>query len=78
MTSSSPDPQPEDSTGLELGGGASPGETPPGEASTTAGVPERQPDVPSGRSNAVVYGVVLTLVSVVMLLVLGYAIGLVG
>jgi hypothetical protein len=33
-----PDPDPQDTPGLEPGGGVRPGDTPPGEASTTEGV----------------------------------------
>lgn len=75
---SNPDPDPETTTGLEPGGGVPPGETPPGEASTTSGVTRQQPDLPSGRTNALVYGLVLALVAVVVLLFVGYALGLAG
>jgi hypothetical protein len=34
----SPDPDPQNTPGLEPGGGVQPGDTPPGEASTTAAI----------------------------------------
>lgn len=70
------DPDPETTVGLEPGGGVAPGDTPPGEASTTPGTTRQQPDLPSERSNKVVYGVVVALVLVGALYFLGYAVGL--
>lgn len=75
MTSPSTDPQPEQTPGLEPGGGVVPGDTPPGEASSP-GVTNRQPDLPSGRTNKVVYGVILAVVLLSVLTFVGYAIGL--
>ena len=72
------DPQPEDTTGLEPGGGVPPGETPPGEGSTTSGVTRYQPDLPSARTNKLVYAVILGLTAVGALTFVGYAIGLMG
>lgn len=78
MTSPSTDPQPENTTGLEPGGGVPPGETPPGEASTTGGVARQQPDLPSGTTNKVVYGIILAITALAVLTFVGYAVGLMG
>nr|WP_297426374.1 DUF6480 family protein [uncultured Actinotalea sp.] len=72
------DPDPDTTVGLEPGGGVAPGDTPPGEASTTPGTTRHQPDLPSERSNKVVYGVIVALVLVGALYFLGYAVGLFG
>lgn len=72
-----PDPDPATTPGLEPGGGVAPGDTPPGEASTS-GVAHREPDLPSRRTNWLVYigiGVVVVLVAA---LFAGYAGGLIG
>ena len=50
VTSPSTDPQPENTPGLEPGNGVNPGDTPPGEASTS-GNTFREPDLPSKRFN---------------------------
>jgi hypothetical protein len=70
------DPDPDTTVGLEPGGGVAPGDTPPGEASTTPGTTRHQPDLPSQRSNKLVYGVIVALVLVGALYFLGYAVGL--
>ena len=77
MTSPSTDPQPENTTGLEAGNGVNPGDTPPGEASTSGAV-RNQPDLPSSGANKAVYAVVIGLGVVAALTFVGYAIGLVG
>lgn len=73
-----PDPQPENTPGLEPGNGVAPGDTPPGEASTTGGVKREQPDLPSAGANKAVYAVILGLVLVGALTFVGYAVGLIG
>ena len=75
MTSPTPDPEPEQTPGLEPGGSVAPGDTPPGEASTS-GVTHQQPDLPSDRSNKLVYGVILVAVAIVVVMFIGYAIGI--
>ena len=50
VTSPSTDPQPENTPGLEPGNGVAPGDTPPGEASTS-GNTFREPDLPSKGFN---------------------------
>lgn len=69
------DPEP-DRTPTEPGGGVSPGATPPAETSATAGLGEKQPDLPSRRTNALVYGIIVAVVLLVALLFVGYAVGL--
>ena len=77
MTSPSTDPQPEHTPGLEAGGGVTPGDTPPGEASTSGAV-RNQPDLPSSGANKLVYGIILGLAALTALYFIGYAVGLVG
>lgn len=72
------DPDPDTTVGLEPGGGVAPGDTPPGEASTTPGTTRHQPDLPSERTNKVVYGVVIAATLLGVLYFLGYAGGLFG
>jgi hypothetical protein len=50
VTSPSTDPQPENTPGLEPGNSVAPGDTPPGEASTS-GNTFREPDLPSKGVN---------------------------
>lgn len=78
MSSPPTDPQPEQTPGLEPGGGVAPGDTPPGEASTTGGVSREQPDLPSAGANKAVYAVILGVVALSVLTFIGYAIGLIG
>jgi Family of unknown function (DUF6480) len=67
-----PDPQPETTPGLEPGGSVTPGDTPPGESSTSA-TNYREPDLPSERTNwAVIGGIALVVVIVAVLLVVRY------
>ena len=68
MTATPPDPQPENTPGLEPGGGVAPGDTPPGEASTS-GNTFREPDLPSeGANRAIAVAIVLAVVVVAVLL----------
>lgn len=78
MSFPSTDPQPEQTPGLEPGGGVSPGDTPPGESSTTGGVKREQPDLPSAGANKAVYAVILGLTLLGVLTFVGYAVGLLG
>ena len=52
-----------------------PGDTPPGEASTS-GISHPEPKLPSERTNKVVLGAILGATVLVALLLLGYAAGL--
>jgi hypothetical protein len=68
MTATPPDPQPDQTPGLEEGGGVRPGDTPPGEASTS-GNTFREPDLPSeGANKAIAIGLVVLVVVVTLLL----------
>ncbi|GHF75777.1 hypothetical protein FHX82_002449 [Amycolatopsis bartoniae] len=44
--SSNPDPDPDNTPGLEPGGGVQPGDTPPDSGSTTLGLSNREPHQP--------------------------------
>lgn len=78
MTSSpDPDPDPENTPGLEPGGGVAPGDTPPGESSTS-GAAFQEPDLPSRRTNWLVYALVGLVVVCALLLFVGYVVGLLG
>ncbi|MGA8210987.1 MAG: DUF6480 family protein [Nocardioidaceae bacterium] len=68
MSSSNPDPDPTESTGLEPGGGVPPGETPPDSGSVAGG--EHQP-VGSGKRSvaAPMVGIGLALLVVLAILV---------
>ena len=68
VTSPSTDPQPENTPGLEPGGGVAPGDTPPGEASTS-GNTFREPDLPSERTNWTL-GIILAAVMAITALLL--------
>ncbi len=68
VTSPSTDPQPENTPGLEPGNSVAPGDTPPGEASTS-GNTFREPDLPSERANWTV-GIILIAVMAVTALLL--------
>lgn len=74
-TPTSPDPDPDSTPGLEPGGGVTPGDTPPGESSTS-GASDRQPDTGSRGSNWFAYAIVGVVVAFTLLYFVGYAIGL--
>lgn len=74
MTAKPTDPDPENTTGLEAGNGVQPGDTPPIEASTS-GNAHQEPDLPSGRTNKLVYVGILAVVLLSVLTFVGYALG---
>jgi Family of unknown function (DUF6480) len=74
MTAKPTDPDPDNTPGLEPGGGVMPGDTPPVEASTS-GNTFREPDLPSGRTNKLVYVGILAVALVAVLTFIGYALG---
>lgn len=74
-TPTSPDPDPVTTPGLESGGGVAPGDTPPGESSTS-GASDRQPGTGSRGANWVAYAVIGLVVVAVGLFFVGYVIGL--
>lgn len=77
MSHENPDPRPEDSPGLEPGGSVSPGDTPPAESSAPGAV-DQQPDLPKQGTNKVVYGVIVAVALLVVVMLIGYIVGLVG
>ena len=77
MTAKPTDPDPENTPGLESGGGVNPGDTPPGEASTS-GNTFREPKLPSERTNKAVYVGILVVVALVLVMLVGYAVGIGG
>ena len=77
MSHENPDPSPEETPGLEAGGSVCPGDTPPAESSTP-GATDRQPDLPRARANKVVYGVIVAVALLVVVMLVGYVVGLVG
>ena len=77
MSHESPDPRPEDTPGLDAGGSAQPGDTPPAESSAPGAV-DHQPDLPRSGTNKVVYGVVIAVALLVVVMLVGYAAGLIG
>lgn len=77
MTASpSPDPDPATTPGLEPGGGVAPGDTPPGESSTS-GSADRQPPAGSRGGNWAAPVIIGVVVVFALLFFVGYAIGLV-
>lgn len=64
-----PDPDPDQTPGLEPGGGVPPGETPPAESSTSG---LSHPEDPPGRS---ITPAALVAISIVVLLVLAFLLG---
>ena len=75
MTASTPDPDPDSTPGLEPGGSVTPGDTPPGESSTS-GASDRQPRTGSTGANWAAYVIIGLVVVVVALFFVGYALGL--
>ncbi len=75
MTANPTDPDPDNTPGLEPGNGVNPGDTPPVEASTS-GNTFREPDLPSGRTNKLVYVGILAVALVAVLTFIGYAVGI--
>ena len=69
MTAPSPDPDPDTTPGLEPGGSVTPGDTPPGESSTS-GTSYREPDLPSERTNWLVLGGIALVVVVIAILLI--------
>lgn len=74
-TPTSPDPDPDTTPGLEPGGGVSPGDTPPGESSTSW-ASDQQPATGSRGANWAAYLIIGGVVVVTALFFVGYAIGL--
>jgi hypothetical protein len=74
-TPTSPDPDPADTPGLEPGGSVAPGDTPPGESSTS-GASDHQPSAASTGANWVAYGIIGAVVVVILLFFVGYVVGL--
>jgi hypothetical protein len=73
MTTPSPDPQPDETTGLDAGGSMQPGDTPPAEASTP-GATDQQPPLPSSGANKFAYGAIIAVALVVAVMLAAYAI----
>ena len=74
-TPTRPDPDPANTPGLEAGGSVAPGDTPPGESSTSGAV-DQQPDTGSRGANWAAYIVIGVVVAFAALFFVGYAIGL--
>ncbi len=74
MTAKPTDPDPENTPGLEPGSGVTPGDTPPVEASTS-GNAHQEPRLPSERTNKAVYIGILAVVGLVVIMLIGYAVG---
>ena len=69
------DPDPDNTPGLEPGNGVNPGDTPPAEASTS-GVSHREPKLPSSGANKAVYIGILAVAALVVVMFIGYAVGI--
>ncbi len=74
-TPTSPDPDPANTPGLEPGGSVAPGDTPPGESSTS-GASDHQPATGSRGANWAAYVIIGVVVAFAVLFFVGYAIGL--
>lgn len=69
------DPEPNDTPGLEAGGGVQPGDTPPDSNSATASPKQASPTKPP-RGNLVMTVAIIAIVVVVLLIFVGYIAGL--
>ena len=69
------DPDPENTPGLEPGNGVDPGDTPPIEASTS-GNAHQEPKLPSSGVNKAVYIGILAVAALVVVMFIGYAVGI--
>lgn len=69
------DPEPNDTPGLESGGGVQPGDTPPDSNSATASPKQASPTKPP-KSNLVMTVAIIAIVAVVLLIFVGYIAGL--
>ncbi|MEU3878222.1 DUF6480 family protein [Streptomyces sp. NPDC029704] len=75
MTTPSMDPDPDNTPGLEPGGGVPPGETPPGEGSTSEAGPQETHNPPTGWAKApMTVMVLLTLVFVALFIAMAVVI----
>ena len=77
MSAGNPDPDEDNITGLEPGGGVPLGETPPGEASTIWQQGHGE-DAPSKGSTTVWLGLIGVVVLLVLILIIGNIVGLFG
>ncbi|THJ68534.1 hypothetical protein E8P82_01055 [Arthrobacter echini] len=73
-----PDPEENNITGLEPGGGVPPGETPPAEASTTWDQGHTEDKTQSKGITAVWIGVVAVIVLLVLIFIVGNIVGLIN
>ncbi|MFI6085713.1 DUF6480 family protein [Streptomyces sp. NPDC051217] len=71
MTPSNPDPDPDNTPGLEPGGGVPPGETPPAEGSTSEAGPKNDPPKGWAAGPLIAIGVVVLMIVVGLV---GYAV----
>jgi len=69
------DPEPDETPGLEAGGGVQPGDTPPDSNSATASPQQPSPTKPP-KSNMVMTVAIIAIVVVVLLIFVGYIAGL--
>ena len=74
MTAKPTDPDPDNTPGLEPGNEVMPGDTPPIEASTS-GNAHQEPKLPSAGANKAVYIGILLVVVLVVIGLVGYAVG---
>ena len=72
----SPDPDPTTTPGVDRAGAQPAGDTPPAAASATEAVSYREPRLPRRSTSWVVYGAIGLVVALVVLMLVGYGIGL--